>query len=215
MALRAAARMERGLLNELPTETLEGIEVVDWEEHDAATQAEIFKAVGHALNSVRTAFPVGFRRILRSLDYVIVEHAPGYAGYYCSTRQAAVLDLKTVLQDGWPRTAMVIVHECTHAELRSKGFGYGRDRRTQIERICRKRELAFLRACAALGEADGIDRWITWREKSLDRPALTDRELWRLSREKDMASLRRLNVPEPLVRSLEWIVDMRLRKIPD
>jgi hypothetical protein len=89
--------------------------------------------------------PLQYARILRDLDRIWIFLLPSAAGEYHASTNACVIDKRYFAN---PNTsveniASVIVHEATHARLDSCGIQYVEARRTRIEAICCRRELAF------------------------------------------------------------------------
>jgi hypothetical protein len=95
---RLRLRIQRWMLKTAPTAEVGGMEVVDWDVSAPDVRARIFHTAGSALESIRAASPLQFRRVQRSIRRVVVEYLPGANGIYCSDREAAVLSKDLVLR---------------------------------------------------------------------------------------------------------------------
>jgi hypothetical protein len=98
-----------------------------------------------ALLLIKRHSPLQYARILRDLDRIWIYLLPKAAGEYHASIHACVIDKRyfvnpnTSVED----TASTIVHEATHARLDRCGIQYEEARRTRIEAVCCRRELAF------------------------------------------------------------------------
>ena len=198
---RLKLRLQQSMLETAPQVEVAGIPVFDWEVSAPDDRTRIFHTAGAAIESIRAASPLQFRRVQRSIRR-IVEYLPGANGIYCSDREAAVLSKDMVLRDGPWQAALTIIHEATHAHLALKGYEYTEEKRGQIERICRKRELAHIRCFE--GE-EGVAEWITWMHARLDDAGATDDELRSSHRQRLLLQMKYNGAPEALLRLLAWL----------
>jgi hypothetical protein len=100
-----------------------------------------------AINLIHDHDRLQYRRILRSLDRIIITVlATGVPAQYQAWLDACELDERMVTNEAVSLEflAAVIVHEATHARLERLGFEYTEERRQRIEQICWRRELAFV-----------------------------------------------------------------------
>jgi hypothetical protein len=193
-------RLHLRMLRTAPRTEYAGIEVVDWNVSSPERRDQIYRTVTTALREIESAFPLGFRRIQRSIRRVIVEYLPGVHGVYCREREAAVVSADVVLNEGPWQTALTVIHEATHAQMEARGIEYKQEHRKQIERICRKRERAFIRRFQ--GEP-GVAEWLSYIEAKLDRDGLSDAELRQGHRERLILHMKKYGAPRFLLRFCE------------
>lgn len=107
----------------------------------------VFERVAQTLDLIKASDPRRYRRILRDIDRILV--APlmtGAEAQYSREINACEIDERYMLGEHCAPelAASVIVHEATHARLEHMGFVYVEERRQRIEKVCVRRELAFL-----------------------------------------------------------------------
>jgi hypothetical protein len=167
------------------------------------TNAElILSRVEAALGLIKTYDKRRYDRLLNDVERVWVRLLPGELGHFSVATGACVLDTRFVLDEATSpdMLATVIVHEATHARLRRCGFGYAEDMRHQVEAICHRRELAFVRKLPNVQSAR------EWAERAMElmqhaSAEYTDAALTKRRLEGSVEALHHLGVPKWLVRT--------------
>lgn len=151
-----------------------------------------------ALRLIEVHDPTRYSRLRRDLKRVWVLRLPSL-GSYNSRLDACELNEDFVLAETPELLASVIVHEATHARLRSYGIGYGERTRPRIEAICIRRELAF---AAKIPNGQRSREWAEQRLASCSAANLSDAA--RATRDYDwyVEEFRRLGVPHWVVKAL-------------
>ena len=180
-------------IQEAPTRTLLGIDVVDWERDDEKAHDAVFDVISEALLVIDRCYPTGLSS-LGSLDRILVSRLPNRTGEYWAQVGAAVVNRDAVLSsDGWWVSALTIIHEATHARLGRLGIGYDAGCRDRIEGICTRREIALAR------RMDGGADWVRWLAERTHVSAPTDLELADLRAEKYLALMASSGVPQVIL----------------
>lgn len=122
-------------------------------------EREALRRLTDALNLVRTIDPRRFERLRRDLSYVVLRPTGGACYWVLSN--ACVLDLSDVLTRPASTTALMIVHEATHARLARAGMLPTARRRRRIEKRCLKEERCFTCLLERAGFA-GAERLLAW-----------------------------------------------------
>jgi hypothetical protein len=109
-------------------------------------KSETLSRAREALQLIKEHDPQRYRRLTQDLKRVLICPLPA-SGRFNARIEACELDEKFVLAEATTPEllASVIVHEATHARLRSYGFGYKEMVRPKVEAICVRRQLAFTR----------------------------------------------------------------------
>lgn len=163
----------------------------------------VFERVAQALSLIKTSDPLRYRRILRDIDRIVV--APlvtGAEAQYSRTINACEIDERYMLGERYAPelAASVVVHEATHARLEHMGFAYVEERRQRIERICMRRERAFLaRVPGAEAAREAVSRQMQ-HKYDLSADGFAKR---RETGERE--ALRYLGVPEWLIRTIPTV----------
>jgi hypothetical protein len=112
----------------------------------AADPAVTNQRVQEALETIRAHDPRRFKRLGQYLERIWVRvQTGGNTGCSNFALKACELDPRYVLREDVTPTdiASVIVHEATHARLRSCGIGFSEELRSRVEAVCRHEEYAF------------------------------------------------------------------------
>jgi hypothetical protein len=96
-----------------------------------------------ALLLIKEHGPLFYSRVTRNLERIWVFLIPDGLAHYDDALNACVLDERFVVGSEASIVASVIVHEATHARIEQNGIRYDEDKRTRIEGICARQELAF------------------------------------------------------------------------
>jgi hypothetical protein len=197
-ARQLAARLEQSVIADSPKDTAFGFELVDksMQSHDASQKH--FMVLKDALALIESNEPGRISRIRRGVDRIIVDDLPGRGGEYRDEYQAAVVSTE-VVEAGCHAAALVLIHESTHGRLQRLGFRYHVDRRGQIERICTKREISFLR------RFENTREYIVQFEAQAQRPGLSELELWLSERDKIAGRFELMGLPSWLVRLFQRV----------
>jgi hypothetical protein len=168
-----------------------------------------------ALNLIKAYDPLRYRRLLQDLDRVWVR--PSFTNDLAAFNlrlRACILSEEFVENDASSTEAIAssIVHEATHARLHKCGIDYDEPLRSRVEAVCFRRELAF---AAKLPDGhvvrDRAERSLAfyanptyWTDAAIEHRYFTE----------GAEALRRLGVPEWLVRSLLTLATLvrRLRR---
>jgi hypothetical protein len=156
-----------------------------------------------ALRLVQQNSPLHYARIRRDLERVWVDLLPHAAAEYHRSINACVFDERYFSdpQTSVEELASTIVHEATHARLERHGILYEEARRTRIEAVCCRRELAFAdRIPDNARLRQDIERRMTWYRENPDffgNAGFQERR-----REGEIDMLRHLGVPEWLVQAI-------------
>lgn len=210
--LRWADRIQLWVLDRVPKVEFKGIEIVDLEESEDEVRERIFEAIRSAITLIELVSPQQFSRVQRGIKRVIVEHAPSYSGFFCRNREAAVLHRDFVLDEHILDISRLIIHEATHGELEAKGFEYVREHRTQIERICRKRELAFMRRFISVEGIDDLDARVEALERRLGAESLPEPRLRRMYLDHSLTNLERMGLPSFITHAARRVHTWRLQR---
>lgn len=125
---------------------VEGFEVADLRvgQHDSA----LMERVAGVIRFVVLTDPRRARRMSRDVRRVVLMDLGGAGGSYLAEIDACALDPNQVREQPIEATAVVLVHEATHARIRKAGIQYDAAMRGRIEEICVKEEMAFARRFA-------------------------------------------------------------------
>ena len=104
------------------------------------------RRVEDALELIKRYDCLQYSRVIHNLERVWVNILPDASACYERSLKACVFDERFVLSEKTTleRIATAIIHEATHAKLERLGIPYDEERRTRIETICIRRELAFV-----------------------------------------------------------------------
>ena len=159
----------------------------------------ILQKVCEGIGLIAQYSPLRLARIRRDLRGVRIDHCDGVAEYHHKTR-LCLLDFHHIMrQEVTPaHVAASIIHEATHARLMKAGFGYEKERRARIERVCSKAEKAF---GSRLPDGKAIvDEALAQMER--------DPEVWtdQAALARRLTKLRKLGIPE-------WVIRLHIRKL--
>ena len=150
-----------------------------------------------ALRLIERFAPLHYRRIKTNLSQIWVQLFPYGAGCYRHSLNACLLDERFVASETTTVEciASAIVHKATHARLEKLGIHYDATVRHQIERICARRELDFVRH---LSGANTLQEEISWRLDQCDQvnAFFTDQNIRQEIFQGNAETLRHLGMPE-------------------
>jgi hypothetical protein len=181
----------------------------------------IFDCVEEALQLIKTYDRVRYDRLIRDLKRVWVHTLPESIASYAHALRTCQISARFVLaEDAIPELiAATIVHEATHARLRSCGIDYPEARRPRVEEVCVRRELAF---AAELPNGNLVreraERMLGWITQPAYAGYWTDQSFENRFVERNIEALRADGAPEwflkvvATVRAL--IVRLRRRRRP-
>jgi hypothetical protein len=209
-SVRKARRLtpwDRLMLRWSVSKRIDGLWVGTLEEGSKAET--VLHRVEEALCLIRTYDRRRYDRLRRDLERVWILVLVGALGSYNDRLRACELDPRHVLtEDSSPEIiAATIVHEATHARLLRCGLGYDEGRRSRIEAVCFRREIAFA-AKLPDGERvrDRAERQLTrcttneyWTDVAFDARLLDD------ARE----ALRHLDAPKWFARAVPVFLAIR------
>jgi hypothetical protein len=113
---------------------------------------QLWRKLEEALDLIAQQSPIWLRRIRRIGNTIDVRRIPGTRALLVEHRRT-ILD-PYLLADFFPaQIAASIVHEATHALLRSRRIAYRAASPAREERVCRRAELRFGRVLLAAGVA--------------------------------------------------------------
>jgi hypothetical protein len=164
-------------------------------------EPEHLPRVENALLLVKQHSPLQYARIIRDLKRIWIYLLPHAAAEYHASINACVVDERYIANPDTSveELASVIVHEATHARLDRCGIVYEETRRTRIEAVCCRRELAF---AARLPDGarlrEHIEQRLIWCQANPDHFSDTSFSELRSSGEIEM--LRHVGMPEWLIR---------------
>lgn len=188
LTLRAA--LYPYLIRTSPRQTCLGIEVADLT-NDEADPQPYFAKVTAALEIIAKHEPRRLDRIRRDLRHIVIFKQPG-AAYWVDIAACALPP--SIASNDAEDVALTIVHEATHARIRSRGIPYNPAQQARNERICVNEEVFFTAFLA-----DGAER-AAKRIARLEAPWWTAVQL----RDWKFETLRR-NAPPWLARLLIWL----------
>lgn len=87
--------------------------------------------------------PLLFRRIRQSIKRFIF--VPGGGDHYSPVLEAHMMDASTLIQQTNLYTALLIVHEATHARLERRGISMTQLNAARVERLCVDAQVNFAR----------------------------------------------------------------------
>lgn len=120
---------------------------------DAATG---LRRVEEARGLIRTYDRLRYDRLTRDLERIWVRMLMHYAGLFTPSLNLCELDCRFVAERGADAVASMIVHEATHARLKSRGIGNEETIRARVEAVCIRREIAF---SAKLPDGEEVRKW--------------------------------------------------------
>ncbi|HWK90325.1 MAG TPA: hypothetical protein VNP72_10025 [Longimicrobium sp.] len=186
---------------------LHGLRVSVVRDETYTDAAPLWAKVGEALDLVAAHRPVWIRSMRRLGVETVVERTPGTRARLVEGK-TSILDAYFVAEFLPAQIASSIVHEATHARVRSRGIPNQPATIAREERLCRASELRLGRAMLAAG-VPGADAVLARAEESL---ALPDEQVapavdWRALRTaSELARLDALGLPRWLTR---WIARRR------
>jgi hypothetical protein len=176
---------------------LDGIWIGCWRD-----RPEHLTRVEGALLLIKQHSPLDYARITRELERVWVRLLPHSLGEYMHSLRACILDERYVADPATTveQIASTIVHEATHARLERYGIEYEEQRRTRIEAICFRRELAFAARLPDSAELqEGIARCLAWCPANPEQ--FSDAHFEKAHAEGAVDALRYLEAPDWFIRA--------------
>ena len=167
---------------------------------DESFQPLYIARVVRALALIHDTDPRWLRHVQRGLRRIVVTEFVG--NHYNPPLRMCVLSWRVNHFRRVEETALSLVHEATHGRIHDSGIPYSEDLRERIERACLRREAAFARRLP-----DGEDlipdigrrlemRWWTPEQR----------------RKRDLRVLREMEVPELIIRWVDWRWRSRQRR---
>lgn len=167
-----------------PRVECEGLEVVDL--RSGKNGAALIQRVGEAIHFIVQTDSRRARRMRQDLRRVVLMDLGGSAGGYLAEIDACALDPHHVKHQPIQATALILVHEATHARISRLGIRYDPDVRARIERICVNEEIAFA------GKVENGAAYVAEARRALDQPWWSVDE----ERKREERQLRALGWPE-------------------
>lgn len=130
----------KGLFLLSPGREVEGMRVSVLKACDGGTE-ETFSRVSEALSMIRRNDEIGYRRVRRYLDRIVVSSTHGSLGWYWHNLRACFLDPVHVAEVTAADLAMTIAHETAHARIRQSGIVWDGECRPRVEAICIRAEI--------------------------------------------------------------------------
>lgn len=200
--LTAAERWYRWSFRRAEKQEVHGIRFgILWPDDDERTR--VYPKVAAALRLIAEHDPRRMERLRCLVSGIYIDSDVGPLGRWY--RRIRLIQLKRSYIGADETTAghlaATIVHEGAHAWLESRGFTYREHERVQVERICVRNEVAFLRRVP--GEGDQVEH--ARRRMNPDPARYTDAGF----REANRGNLRELGVPPWLIRVLDGIHTLR------
>jgi len=164
-------------------------------------RSEDLARVEAALLLMKHHSPLNYARILRELERIWVYLLPQSLGEYRASLRACLLDERYVADPATSleQIASTIVHEATHARLERYGIQYREERRTRIEAICFRRELAFAaRLPNGAQLQQELERSLDWYVANPDY--FHDAQFQKRGTSGEVEALRYLGAPDWLIR---------------
>ena len=176
---------------------------------DIEQRDEVILRVQQALECLAHFNEAPLRRARNDLRLIWVRHLPEALGQYDAGLRACELDSKHVLdpESTAESLASTIVHEATHARIRSCGIRSTDLSRARIERACRKAQLAF---AVRLPNADPVIAQVTPWDNVPDEYWDSSAIVRRAGKE-HLKALKELEAPRWFVKALRRLVARRLR----
>jgi hypothetical protein len=162
--------------------------------------------IEEALHLIKRHSPLQYARILRDLRRIWIYLLPHATAEYHASIDACVIDKRYIANSNTrpEELASTIVHEATHARLDRCGIVYEEARRTRIEAICLRRELAFARCLPDSAEfQENIAARLNWCKANSEYFSDASFRERRAHGEAEM--LRHVGVPEWFIRAMPMI----------
>lgn len=179
------------LIRTAPKQNCLGINIVDLT-NDEEDPTPYFAKVASALEIIAQHQPWRLDRMRRDLRYILIVKQPG-ATYWHDLR-ACVLPLRSFNSTDTEKIALSIVHEATHARIRSYGIPYDPADLARVERMCVNEEVSLVHFFA-----DGSERAARLLS-NLEVPWWTPEDM----RNRKIRAMEMNNAPPWLVRLLMW-----------
>jgi hypothetical protein len=177
---------------------------------------ELLPRIESALLLMKQHSPLHYARLLCDLDRIWIYLLPHAAAEYHASINACVIDKRYIanLDTSVEQLASTILHEATHARLDRCGIRYEEARRTRIEAICCRRELALATRLpdSALLQEDVVQR-LNWCQANPDY--FSDANFRELRTHGEIEMLRHVGIPDRLIRVMPAIKSLigRVRKL--
>ena len=177
---------------------VDGIWIGSW----GRTPEDLTRVEG-ALSLIKQHSLLDYARVIRELERIWVNLTLHGLGEYRRSLKACVLDERYIADPATTveRIASTIVHETTHARLERYGIEYKEERRTRIEAICFRRELAFaVRLPDSAELQQEIARYLEWNKANPDQ--FNDAHFREKHTAGEIEALRYLGAPDWLVQAV-------------
>lgn len=194
-----AVRLEWSSIAEAPRASWDKLLIVDLSAEAEKYSEQNLATVQKALEFIALFDDRTSDRIQKAIRRIIITELYKWRGEYRHEYEAAVVNVDLVRSGQETEVALLIIHESAHAYLHRLGFTYQEGKRQQIERICRRAEIAFLR------KVPGNHARIKWlRDRFMEAP-FSDAELHLHMRRQVLHRLERLDAPK-------WIIGWLRRR---
>jgi hypothetical protein len=120
---------------------VQGFEVADL--RVGRSDSALLERVAEIIRFVIHTDPKRARRMQQDVQRVVLMDLGGVGGSYLAEINACALDPYQVQQQPVEATALILVHEATHARIQKAGIRYNIPMRDRIEAICVNEEIAF------------------------------------------------------------------------
>jgi hypothetical protein len=110
---------------------------------DSQLYEAFVEKLDQGLDVIQYFDPLLFRRIGRSVKRFIF--VPGGGDHYSPVLEAHMMDVATLVQQTNLYTALLIIHEATHARLERCGISMTQSNAARVERLCVDAQVAFAR----------------------------------------------------------------------
>ena len=130
--------------------------------YQESANVDAVSAVATGLLLIKLHDPMRYNRMARDMPVIWLSTAT--RAHYMIGLGVCVMPAKQVLEDHFSRTALILVHEATHARINKAGIAYWPRLEGRMERMCLKEEA---RLAARLEEAGftGVDEYRAWLRK--------------------------------------------------
>ncbi len=140
---RLVANIEKLLLKTVLEGEYEGIKISDYSSKNDGFK-EVIKS---SVELIKELDQKRYKIVKNEIEWLVNSNEPGkYGGFYRRRIKGCFINFDNYSEDKKLVSAFyagLIVHEATHGLLCTRGFGYEKDRRIQIERICNSEENRF------------------------------------------------------------------------
>jgi hypothetical protein len=140
---KLVSKIERFLLNTILEGEHEGIKIGNFRSKNEG----FADAMKSSIDLIKELDSKRYKTVKNEIEWVINSNEPGkVGGFYRRRIKGCFINFDNYSEDKKLVSAYfagLIIHEATHGLLYTKGVGYEKDRRLQIERICNSEENRF------------------------------------------------------------------------